>query len=131
MTQKRVAVVPVLKKKNGHQVCLVTSRCKHKWILPTGKHEKYLSDREVAVLEAFEEAGVLGKLDKSFYKSLKVCSPSGRKTRRTRLFLMNVDRKLKNWPEKKHRRRKFVDVRKLDSFICDKKLSKAIQSHLT
>jgi 8-oxo-dGTP pyrophosphatase MutT (NUDIX family) len=131
MTQKRIAVVPVLKKNNRHHVCLVTSRCKGKWIIPTGKHEKHLTDRQVAVLEAFEEAGVIGKLDKSFCKSTHVCSPSGRKMRKTRLFLINIDHQLNNWPEKKQRRRKFVDIRKLDRFVCDKKLSRAIQAHLS
>ena len=130
MTQKRVAVVPVLKKNNKHQVCLVTSRCKRKWIVPTGKPEKHLSDAEVAILEAYEEAGVQGKLDKSFRKSIEVCSPSGKKFRKTELFLINVDRQLNKWPEMKQRRRKFVDIAKLDRFVCCQTLSKTIQAHL-
>jgi len=130
MTQKRIAVVPVVKKNNRHHVCLVTSRCKRKWIVPTGKPEKHLSNKQVAVLEAYEEAGVTGKLDKSFRKSIDVCSPSGRKVRKTDLFLINVDRQLNKWPEMKQRRRIFVDIRKLHHFVCDKKLSRAIQAHL-
>jgi 8-oxo-dGTP pyrophosphatase MutT (NUDIX family) len=131
MPQKRVAVVPVLKKNKAHHVCLVTSRCKRKWIIPTGKPEKHLSDEQVALLEAYEEAGVKGKLDKSFRKTIEVCSPSGRKFRKTELFLINVERQLKKWPEMKQRRRKFVDIRKLDRFVCDKKLSRTIRAHLS
>ena len=131
MAQKRVAVVPVLKKNNTHHVCLVTSRCKRKWIVPTGKPEKHLSNEQVALLEAYEEAGVRGKLDKSFRKTIGVCSPSGRKVRQTELFLINIERRLNKWPEMKQRRRKFVDIRKLDRFVCDKQLSKTIQAHLS
>jgi 8-oxo-dGTP pyrophosphatase MutT (NUDIX family) len=130
MTQKRIAVVPVVKKNNRHHVCLVTSRCKRKWIVPTGKPEKHLTNKQVALLEAYEEAGVTGKFDKSFRKSIDVSSPSGRKVRRTDLFLINVDRQLNKWPEMKQRRRIFVDIRKLHHFVCDKKLSRTIQAHL-
>ena len=131
MTQKRVAVIAVIKKNNTHHVCLVTSRCRGKWIVPTGKPEKHLSDEQVALLEAYEEAGVKGKLDRSFRKSMDISSPSGRKIRKTVLFLINVDRQLDKWPEMKQRRRKFVDIRKLDRFVCDRKLSRTIQAHLT
>jgi len=131
MAQKRVAVVPVIRKNNTHHVCLVTSRCKRKWIVPTGKREKHLTDAQVALLEAYEEAGVTGKLDKSFRRSIEVCSPSGRKVRQTELFLIKVDRQHNKWPEMKQRRRKFVDIRKLHRFVCDKKLSRTIQAHLS
>ena len=90
MAQRRVAVIPVVKRKNKCKVCFITSRIEQKWILPTGKHEKKLSDEEVACLEAFEEAGVSGKLIKSFCKSLKVKSPSGRKIRRVTFYLIEV-----------------------------------------
>lgn len=128
MTQRRVAVIPVVKKNNKYKVCLVTSRYKRKWILPTGKHEKNLSDEKVAMLEAFEEAGVKGKIDKSFCKQLAVSSPSGKKKRKTKLYLINVDEQLKNWPEKKQRRRTMVNLKELHRYISDKKLKKLIRS---
>ena len=131
MPQKRIAVIPVVKKDKKCRIYLVTSRYKCKWILPTGKHEKHLTDKEVALLEAYEEAGVEGRLDKSFCKSLNVLSPSGRKKRKTKLYLIEVNKQFKKWPEKKERRRKLVNIDKLDDFVCDKKLSRKIRSHLS
>ena len=128
MAQRRVAVIPVINKNNKQKVCLVTSRDKRKWILPTGKHEKKLSDEKVALLEAYEEAGLKGKLDKSFCKKLDVSSPSGKKKRKTKLFLIKVDKQLKDWPEKKQRRRVMVNLENLHQYINDKKLKKVIRS---
>jgi 8-oxo-dGTP pyrophosphatase MutT (NUDIX family) len=131
MPQKRIAVIPVLRKGKKLRIYLVTSRDMCKWIIPTGKHEKHLTDRQVALLEAYEEAGVEGHLDKSFCQSLNVRSPSGRKKRKTKLYLIEVNKQLKKWPEKKQRRRKLVTLEQLDDFVCDKKLSKKIRSHLS
>lgn len=131
MPQKRIAVIPVLRKGKKLRIYLVTSRDMCKWIIPTGKHEKHLTDRQVALLEAYEEAGVEGRLDKSFCKSLNVRSPSGRKKRKTKLYLIEVNKQLKKWPEKKQRRRKLVTLEQLDDFVCDKRLSKKIRSHLS
>lgn len=129
MSQKRIAVVPVITKSNKHKVCLVTSRCKRKWIVPTGKHEKRLSNRKVAAIEAFEEAGLLGKIDKKFCKIIDIASPSGRKSRKTTLYLIRVEKQLKSWPEKKQRRRILVNPGQLDKYLSDKKLKKAIHAH--
>ena len=131
MAQKRVAVIPVIRKNNKCKICLVTSREERKWILPTGKHEKKRSDREVAVLVAFEEAGVVGKIDKKFCKSLHVASPSGKKKRKTTLYLIRVDKRLKQWPEKKQRRRAMVEQARLGRYLADKKLKKLLKQKLT
>ena len=131
MAQKRVAVIPVIRKNNKYKICLVTSRDEGKWILPTGKHEKKRSDREVAVIEAFEEAGVVGKIDKKFCKSLHLASPSGKKKRKTTLYLIRVDKQLKQWPEKNQRRRVMVELENLGRYIADKKLKKLLKQNLT
>ena len=129
MAQRRVAVIPVVKRKNKSMVCFITSRTEQKWILPTGKHEKHLPDEEVACIEAFEEAGVSGKLVKSFCKSLKVTSPSGRKKRKVTFYLIEVSKTHKNWPEEHQRKRKLVEIEQLTDYIDNKKLRKLIIEH--
>lgn len=128
--QKRVAVIPLIKKKNKNKICLVTGRGTGKWILPTGKHEKNRSNREVAVLEAFEEAGLVGKIDKKFRRLLQVTSPSGKKKRKTTLYLIKVNKQLKQWPEKKERRRTTVKLCDVENYIKDKKLKKLLKQKL-
>lgn len=48
----------------GHiDVCLITSRDTRRWVLPKGWTEKRLAPHEVAVLEALEEAGLVGSVE--------------------------------------------------------------------
>lgn len=125
--QKRVAVIPLIKDKHHNKICLVTGRGTGNWMLPTGKHEKRRTNRQVAILEAFEEAGLLGKIDKKFCKSVILQSPSGNKKRKTTLFLIRVDKQLKQWPEKKERRRTAVKLCDVKRYITDKKLQKLLK----
>ena len=126
--KKRVAVIPVVRKKKRHYVCMVTSREHNTWIIPTGKLEKKLSIKKVALLEAFEESGSLGKLDKSFYKEVKLASPGGAKKRKIYLFVLHVDTLLARWPEKNQRNRKLVKASKYIKTLPTKKLKKSIKN---
>jgi len=48
--------------KNGIEILLVTSRGKGNWILPKGWPKKKISSAQTALEEAFEEAGIRGKV---------------------------------------------------------------------
>jgi 8-oxo-dGTP pyrophosphatase MutT (NUDIX family) len=127
--QRRVAVVPVIAGKRKLKIGLVTPRCTDGWIVPTGKTEKKMSDRRVAALEAFEEAGLLGKLDSKFRIDVVLPSPCKRHERKTTVFLLHVKRILKSWPEDKQRRRKQVSLktylRSIPSHKLKQRLGKA------
>lgn len=132
--KKRVAVLPVLMKKCKHrkkrkpqcEIYLVTSREQGQWIIPTGKLERNLSNRRVALLEAFEEAGVLGRLDEQFKIQVKLLSPCGKRKRKTIIFLLYVKRILKRWPEKRQRKRKSVSIESYARTVPNKKLKKKL-----
>ncbi len=137
---KRVAVLPILmensknKKKHGKKrkkkckIYLVTSRVQGQWIIPTGKLEKNLSNRRVALLEAFEEAGILGKLDAQFKVHVQLQRPCGKKTRTTIVFLLYVKRILNHWPEESQRKRKAISIESYIETVSDKKLKKKLLS---
>lgn len=132
--EKRIAVLPVLIKKSGHKkkrkkkgkIYLVTSREQGQWIIPTGKLEKNLSNRRVALLEAFEEAGILGKLDEQFRVQVLLQSPCGKKKRKTIVFLLYVKRILSQWPEKSERKRKCMSIESYIETVSDKKLKQKL-----
>lgn len=127
--QPRIAVVPIITHKRKLKIGLVTSRAQQQWIIPTGKTERKLSDRQVASLEAFEEGGMLGKLDRAFRTRVVLPSPCGKYRRKTTVFLLHVTRMLKTWPEIDERRRKKVSVKSylegLGSGKLKRRLSKA------
>lgn len=128
--QKRIAVVPIIdrkcKRKRKLRIGMVTSRCEQRWIVPTGKLEKKLSERQVASLEAFEEAGLLGKLDSKFRIQVVLPSPCNQHQRKTTVFLMRVKRILKTWPEFHERRRKEVSVKHYLQTIRSGKLKRRL-----
>jgi len=127
---ERVAVIPVVKVKKRFMVYMITSREQQTWIIPTGKFEEKLSCRKVALLEAFEEAGILGRLDKKFKESVRLSSPSGKHTRKNTVFLLHVKRKLKHWPEFKERKRKLVSLKSYLKSISNVKLKKKLVKNL-
>jgi 8-oxo-dGTP pyrophosphatase MutT (NUDIX family) len=124
--QRRVAVVPVIEGKHGLKIGLVTPRGSGGWIVPTGKKEKKMSDRQVATLEAFEEAGMLGKLDSKFRIDVVLPSPCKRYERRTTVFLLYVKRILKSWPEGDERRRKKVSLKAYLRMVPSQKLKRRL-----
>ncbi len=130
----RIAVLPILmkkckrkkKRKKKCKIYLVTSREQGHWIIPTGKLEKNLSNRRVALLEAFEEAGILGELDEKFEVQVLLQRPSGKKKRKTIVFLLYVKRILNRWPEDGERKRKAVSIESYVKTISDKKLKQKL-----
>ena len=112
------------------KVYLITSREERKWIIPTGKLEKKLNNRQVAALEAFEEAGILGKLDKHFREQVLLQSPSGKHKRKTTVFLLYVKRILKCWPEIHDRKRKLVSLKKYLKSVSNRKLKRKLAKNI-
>jgi 8-oxo-dGTP pyrophosphatase MutT (NUDIX family) len=95
------------------EVLLLTSRETHRWIIPKGWPMKGRKPAEVASLEAFEEAGLVGHIvgkrplgsfhyEKKLTKKERLCQ--------VRVFSFRVERQLDDWPEKKQRETKWFDA---------------------
>jgi 8-oxo-dGTP pyrophosphatase MutT (NUDIX family) len=90
---RQAAVVPV---RNG-QVCLVTSRSGKRWVVPKGCMEPGKTAGEIALLEAWEEAGLLGLLGPEpigsyvYEKDGFLCHVI--------VFLLHVTNEVSNYPE--------------------------------
>jgi len=97
-------------KAGRRQVLLVTSARSSRWTIPKGKVVPGMSLAENAAKEAMEEAGVVGKVASRAAGSYRAIKRDG--TRRTTIdvwvFLLVVRRTLDDWPEKGHRRIKWV-----------------------
>ena len=97
-------------KAGRRQVLLVTSVRSSRWTIPKGKVAPGLSLAENAAKEAMEEAGVVGKVATRSAGSYRAIKRLG--ARRTIIdvwvFLLAVSDALDDWPEKRHRRIKWV-----------------------
>lgn len=92
-------------------IMLITSRETKRWIIPKGRPEKKLQPYEVAAREAFEEAGLVGKIAKK--PSLAFRSEKRLKTGEMRdavveVYLLEVERELDDWQEKHQRERRWM-----------------------
>jgi 8-oxo-dGTP pyrophosphatase MutT (NUDIX family) len=105
----QVAALPVRFGPGGLDVLLVTSRDTGRWIIPKGWPMKGRKDHQAAAQEAFEEAGVSGRIDKH---------PIGAFTYQKRLtdrvepcrvmvYILEVEHEFDAWVERDQRKRQW------------------------
>src|SRR5690348_7772439 len=85
---------------------LVTSRGKGRWIIPKGWPEKNLTPYACAAKEAYEEAGIVGKIDQNplgTYRYKKRLRSGAKAIFEVEAYLLEVERQLADWPEKGQR----------------------------
>ena len=112
-------------------ILLITSRRSKRWIIPKGWKLDKLSSRKSAALEAWEEAGVQGRVfpraigsyyyrkrgsDEEFY----TCSVS--------VFPLRVAKMKKKFPEKGERKLKWLSASKAGSLVVEPELKALIKS---
>jgi 8-oxo-dGTP pyrophosphatase MutT (NUDIX family) len=102
-------IIPYRKRGGQFEVLLITSRKKRRWIIPKGFIKRPLSSEASAIQEAFEEAGVLGRIQRpaaGFYSLKKwgtLCH--------VEVFLLQVHTVLDDWPESTERKRQWMVLR--------------------
>jgi 8-oxo-dGTP pyrophosphatase MutT (NUDIX family) len=97
----------------GLQVMLLTSRETHRWIIPKGWPMRRKMPREVAAQEAYEEAGLIGRIVGKrpigvFHYEKRL--PAERSICEVQVFLLRVERQLEEWPEKGQRETGWFDL---------------------
>jgi 8-oxo-dGTP pyrophosphatase MutT (NUDIX family) len=89
------------------EVMLVTSRGARRWIIPKGWPKRGRSPHRTAAREAFEEAGVIGKVSKRPIGSFlydKILAEGTIANCRVHVFPLRVTRQHRDWPEKRQRK---------------------------
>src|SRR2546427_4631855 len=104
-TLQQSAAIPLRK----GQVCLVTSRNGKRWVIPKGCLEAGKSAGEIALQEAWEEAGLMGALGKEPVGSY-LYEKAGNHYRVT-VFALRVTQMTQDWPERQFRTRRWVSFR--------------------
>jgi 8-oxo-dGTP pyrophosphatase MutT (NUDIX family) len=102
----QIAALPIVTAGDGKtSVVLLTSRETRRWIIPKGWPMKGLKDHEAAAREAFEEAGLVGAIEKKPIGSYNYFKrrADGYEHCDVAVYLMHVDRQLTKYPEKGER----------------------------
>jgi 8-oxo-dGTP pyrophosphatase MutT (NUDIX family) len=101
------AALPFQIAPGGLRVMLITSRETRRWIIPKGWPIRDLKPRDVAAREAFEEAGLVGRIagERSIgsYHYSKLLKDHREMLCRVKVFLLAVGHQLDDWPEKAQR----------------------------
>jgi 8-oxo-dGTP pyrophosphatase MutT (NUDIX family) len=88
------------------RVCLITSRSGRRWIIPKGWIEPGQTAGEAALLEAWEEAGLSGALDREPIGSY-LYEKEGQRYH-VIVFVLRVTSVAQDWPERNLRQRSWV-----------------------
>jgi 8-oxo-dGTP pyrophosphatase MutT (NUDIX family) len=116
--------------KRGVEVLLVTSLNSKRWILPKGWIEPGLTAAENAAREAFEEAGVTGKIGirpVGHYHYLKERREGGGIPVSVDVFALAVTRQFVDWPEKGQRSLIWVPLDQVDAKVSEPGLRAALK----
>src|SRR6185312_11225605 len=108
--RRQFAALAHMRGATGLMVMLVTSRDTGRWVLPKGWPKKRLSGSELAGLEAFEEAGLLGMVAKKpigLYRYTKRLRDRSEVECEVDVYLMRVSKELDDWPERGQRQRRW------------------------
>ncbi len=125
MAKTELGALAFSRKGKRLRLILVTTKKTQRWICPKGQPEKGVDDHDVAVMEAFEEAGVTGEVMPEI--SREYVSHSGK---RIRLFPLLVEKIHKQWPEKRQRRRCVCSLRQALGLISDEGLRQCVEKLL-
>jgi 8-oxo-dGTP pyrophosphatase MutT (NUDIX family) len=123
--------MPIRRTADGRiEILLVTSRTTQRWIVPKGWPMKGMKDYDAAAREAFEEAGVVGRI---------VRKPAGRYSYWKRfedhfalcevtLYLLEVERQLADWAERGERRCQWFRPEDAADLVDEPELGVAIRA---
>ncbi|MDT8389594.1 MAG: NUDIX hydrolase [Lentisphaeria bacterium] len=123
--KKQYGVIPFFKDGDSYRLILVTSRTNKYWIFPKGNVIKGKDKHASAEQEAFEEAGITGRIKKS--KAYVIDFSQGGQTVRLTLFPMAVESIATKWPEMRERKRKIVSPKKAREMMCFDLLKKCLR----
>ena len=113
------------------EILLITSRDTGRWIIPKGWPMDGATPAEAAATEAWEEAGVEGKLSHvvvGFYGYFKVMDNSDDLPIVVAVFPIRVKRLLPDWPERAERKRRWFPAKKAAGLVAEPELRQIIKS---
>jgi len=105
---RQSAVIPHRFGTDGLEVLLITSRKRKRWVLPKGVVEPGMTPAGSAEKEAFEEAGIEGRVDDRPLGSYQYRKWGGTCT--VEVFAMRVTVQSAGWPEADIRTREWVPL---------------------
>ena len=116
---------------SGIKVVLITSRDTGRWVIPKGWPMRGKAALEVALVEAYEEAGIVGraliKKPVGTYRYRKVLASGLEANLRVGVFVVLVDTLLEDWPERGQRVVEWFTPYEAAALVAEPDLAKLIR----
>ena len=115
------------------KILLITSRRSKRWIIPKGWKVDKMSNRKSVALEAWEEAGVQGRVSERAIGTFYYRKRTGKNdflTCAVKVFGLEVKAKKKKFPEHGQRKLKWVDSEVAINLVTEPELKTVIKKFL-
>lgn len=123
MHYDQVGVIPFRETPEGIHVLIITSRTRGRWICPKGNVEAEYGPCGSARLEAFEEAGVAGRLVSPALGTYQHGDPP---RAAVRMWLLVVDQEHSTWPEDDERERRWLSLEEARATVDEEGLARLL-----
>lgn len=123
---RQSGVIPYRWQQEELQVLLITNRRNRRWVIPKGIVEQGMSPAASAVNEAWEEAGLRGRLYPQAAGSFSYSKWGGEC--RVEVFLLQVEEQAEEWPEAVVRRREWLSVAEAAQRVREAELCQLLES---
>jgi 8-oxo-dGTP pyrophosphatase MutT (NUDIX family) len=127
----QVAALPWRRRGGAIEILLITSRETRRWVIPKGWPMTNLIDSNAAKREAYEEAGVDGRVQRHSigrYSYRKRSADGSSRACVVTVYALNVVRQYRAWPERHERRRAWVRPTEAEKLIEEAKLRQIIHA---
>jgi 8-oxo-dGTP pyrophosphatase MutT (NUDIX family) len=113
------------------EILLITSRGTGRWVIPKGSPMQGKTPLEAAMIEAYEEAGAIGRALSNHpvgrYRHRKVMRSGLEANLRVGIFAILVDQMLEEWPERSERTVKWFSFSEAAALVAEPALAKVIR----
>ena len=125
----QVAALPVRRRTaSSIEVLVITSRETGRWVIPKGWPWPRAHDHQAAAGEAWEEAGVRGRISRHRIGKFSYAKRQngGSQMVEVSVFLLEVTEIADEWPEASERRRQWVTARRAAELVDEPELKEII-----
>ena len=131
---QQAAALCLKHRKGKLSVLLITSRKTKRWILPKGWLEEDKTEAEVALMEAWEEAGVIADPTSpaliGSYHYVKRLRGAQEVPLEVNVYRIAPCTLAKRYPEKKQRQRKWVSLKKAAKMVDEQSLKRLLLAQI-
>ena len=125
----QIAALPFIFVNDEIEICLISSRRTGRWVIPKGWAKENVDHSSHAATEAYEEAGIIGKIyaaPSASYSYTKKLHTFATVQCLVDIYLLEVTSQNLKWPEQSRRERRWVIPSLASALVEEKELAEIL-----